>query len=169
MRPRSLILVFSVTIAFLGGVAFGDGPKVDPAQVPGSKARQLALKLALEKQLNGSLTEELAQNTKIWQNMNIEQRRELQQKYVAFLKQSPDEQAGLMRASQEFSRLSQEQREAYQERQAWLSQVIAGLSPEQRQELLDMTPQDRAKRLLELKSKMAESQPASGPTTTPAK
>lgn len=169
MRPfgRKLAVLLAGMIALAASGLRAQAPKVDPAQVPGSKVRQFMLKQALEKQLTGSLTEELAQNAMVWKGLAPEQVRQLREKYLAFLKNSPDEQAALLEASQEFSRLSSQRRSAYQERQEWLDQVINRLSPRQRGELLAMQPQDRAKRLLELKANLA-TQPSSSPASQPA-
>jgi hypothetical protein len=170
MRPfgHNLAVWLAGTLALVASGLWAQTPKVDPAGVPGSKVRQLMLKQALEKQLAGSLTEELAQNAMLWKSLAPEQVRELREKYLAFLKNSPDEQAALLEAAQEFGRLSSQRRSAYQERQEWLDQVINRLTPREREELLAMQPQDRAKRLLELKAKLAATQPASAPASQPA-
>jgi hypothetical protein len=169
MRPfgQNLAICLAGTLALAAAALWAQTPKADPAQAPGSKVRQLMLKQALEKQLTGSLTEELAQNALTWKSLTPEQVRQLREKYLAFLKNSPDEQAALLEASQEFGRLSSQRRSAYQERQEWLDQVINRLNPRQRDELLAMQPQDRARRLLELKASLA-TQPASAPASQPA-
>ncbi len=143
-----------------------DGPTRDPSQVPGSKVRQLMLKQALDKQLSGTLVAELNQNKELWHSMPPEKLRGLRERYYAFLRQDGREQLELMEAAEKFHRLTEQQRQAYLERASWLKKVVANLTPEQRQALQKLTPAERAKRLLELKAKLSDSQPASQPAAT---
>ena len=153
-----------------GGAAAKEPRRADPAKILGSKARQLLLKQALEKHLSGTLVAELNRNKRDYRALSPEQRRALRQRVYAILKMDPQRQAKIIDAGREFLNLSDQQKKEYQQRLVWLKKVVASLSPEQREALKRMTPAERAKRLLELKVKLVDTQPTSrqGATTAPA-
>ncbi len=168
-RSLHIIAAAMVMLSLLPNVraARGDPRRDrDPSKVPGSKVRQLMLKQALDKQLDGTLVAELNQNKKIWRSMGPEELRSLRERYYAFLKQDSDKQLELMAAAEKFHRLTTEQRQAYLERAEWLKKVVARLTPAERQALRKLTPAERAKRLLELKAKLVDPQPTSQPAST---
>ncbi len=134
----------------------------------GSQAQQLLLSQALDKVQAGTLVAELNKNKQAWGTMPPEQLRELRNRYYAFLKQDPAKQAELIESSEAFHKLSKEQQDAFRQTAAWLKKVVDSLSAEQRQQLMEMTPEERAKRLLELKAKLVDAQPVTRPATQPA-
>ncbi len=140
---------------------------------PGSRARQVLLKQALEKKLAGTLVAELNRNKRVWGKMTPEQLRSLRNRYYAYLKQDDAKRARLLEAAAELDHLTDEQRKAYLERAAWLAKVVAKLTPAEREKLKKLSPKQRAKRLLELKAKLKaaeKSKPlATKPTTTATK
>ena len=142
--------------------------KREPGNVPGSTARQLMLKQALDMAVTGTLVAELNQNKKIWRSMKAEELRNLRERYYAFLKQDGKKQIELMEAAEKFHRLTDEQRRAYLKRASWLKKVVARLTPEQRRALQKLSPTERARRLLELKAKLSDPPPTSQPTSQPA-
>ena len=171
MRGVRFILTMLAPAVLLAATA-GAQPllAVDAPAVPGSKARQVLLKQALNKYMSGTLVAELNHNRQVWGEMNPEQLREARTNYLAFLKEDPERQAKLLEAADAFNRLSPDQRKAYAERAEWLTQVVNALSPAEREELKALPPAERAQRLLELKAKLAAaSQPATQPATQPAK
>jgi hypothetical protein len=162
MRKEPCILVcLLAALAVLPAMA-QEVPKVDPRQVPGTTARQVLLRQALDKLQSGSLVQELNQNAKLFAAMTPEERRRLQQRYYAFLREDPQRQVYLIEANAEFQKLTDGQRKSFEERAAWLTKVVASLNDQGRKDLLAMPPQERAKRLLELKAKLvdAATQPA---------
>jgi len=167
MRTLRFILVICLAAAGAGIAAAKNPPKPDPSQVPGSMARQALLKGALDKHLSGTLVAELNQNKKIWNSLPPEELRQLRQRYYAFLKQDPSRQADLVQAAIQFEKLTEEQKRIYQERAEWLNRVVASLTPQQREELQRMNPQERAQRLYELRSALPSTQPAAEPATQP--
>jgi hypothetical protein len=168
MGKNSRILVTVIAAAVFFPAAAGAQPRRPEGKlVPGSRAQQLVLLEALNKQLAGTLVAELNQNKNIWSTLSPEQLRELRQRYYAFLRQDPSSQADLIQTAEQFRHLSDEQREAYRQRAEWLSKVVATLTPHEREELIRMTPTDRAKRLLEVKARIVDSQPTSLPATLP--
>ena len=162
-KPAHILIASWLAVAVLAaGVAVGASRQ--PPR-PGSRARQLLLKQALEKRLSGTLVAELSHNKKVWGAMTPEQLRQLRERYYAFLRLDQDKQAELLRAMPEFERLTGAQREAYQQRAAWLKKVVGSLTPDQREELKAMTPSERAKRLLELKGRLVSSRPSTQPAS----
>jgi hypothetical protein len=140
------------------------GPR-EPGAAPGSKTRQLMLRQALDKEVSGTLVAELNRSKKLWKAMGPERLRQLRERYYAFLRLDDQQQAALIDAAPEFDKLSESQKKLYRERAAWLKEVVRSLTPAERDELKKMTPTERARRLLELKARLATSRP----TTAPAK
>ncbi len=166
MRATTYILIAMLAMAALT-VGAQAGPKL-PA--PGTRARQVLLKQALDKELAGTLVSDLNSNRKEWESKKPEQLRQLRNRYYAYLRLSDARQAKLLEVAAELDRLSDEQRKAFLERARWLAKVVAGLTPAQRAQLKKLPPAERAKRLLELKAKLPESQPTTRPATSaPAK
>ncbi|MCK4624259.1 MAG: hypothetical protein KAV00_03040 [Phycisphaerae bacterium] len=171
MSRSAYIIVVALATAFPASITRADSreQKRDPSKVPGSTARQLMFKQALEKKMGGTLVAELNQNKKIWRSLKPEELRSLRERYYAFLKQDGKKQIELMEAAEKFHRLTDKQRRAYLKRASWLKKVVARLTPEQRQALRKLTPAKRARRLLELKAKLSDSRPAATqPATQPA-
>ena len=158
MRSLRYILAGAVVVAALAATALGKRP------APISRDRQVLLKQAIEKYLDGTLVAELNRNKKVWASKTPEELRKLRNRGLAYLKESDEMRAKLLEAGEELDRLTDEQRKAYLQRAQWLSKVVARLSPAQREALKKLTPQERARRLLELKAKL----PEPGPTTRPA-
>ncbi len=167
-RLRHIPLLLAAAAAWAASAADAQQVRPGPRLVPGSKARQLLLKKALEKHLSGALVAELNRNKKQWLALSPEQRNELRQRAIAFLRANPDRQADLIRAAWDYQRLSERQKQLYRERAKWLARVVARLTPAQRERLKALPPAQRAKRLLELKAALPATRPADQPTTRPA-
>ena len=165
MSKVAYILIGCLAVGALLPAGAGAAPRqqVDPRLIPGSRVRQLMLKQALDKHVSGTLVAELNQNKRLWASMSPEQVRRLREIYVGFLQLAEDEQIKRLSAMPEFEKLSAAQRKLYRERAAWLTRVVASLTPAQREALKKMTPTERARRLLELKKAL----PTTGPTTRP--
>ena len=170
MRTHTYILMLALAAATLLPSVAGAQPagRVDPRLIPGSRARQLLLKQALEKHLSGTLVAELDYNKKLWGSMSPEQLRDLREKYYAFLRLDDAKQEKLLKAAPEFERLTDRQRRLYGERAAWLKRVVSSLSPAEREELKNLTPAERAKRLLELRDEEPTSASPAPPTSRAA-
>ena len=165
-KTISILAAFLIGAALLPAVA-GAQParRVDPRLIPGSRVRQLLLKQALDKHLSGTLVAELNHNRKLWASMSPEQRRKLREIYVGFLRLEQEKQVKLLEVMPEFEKLSDRQRKLYRQRAAWLTKVVASLTPAQREQLRLMTPAERAGRLLELKKALPASISATRPGT----
>jgi hypothetical protein len=161
MRSASYILTVALAAALLAGAV-----SADPAAVA-FRTRQLLLKKAIDSKMDGTLVAELSRNRKAWGNKTPEQLRMLREHYRAFLKEDPARQANLIQAFEEFSKLSLRQRELYRQRAIWLNRVVSSLTQAEREALKKLPPDERAKRLLELKAKLVDKRPPAGtPTTT---
>jgi Spy/CpxP family protein refolding chaperone len=163
-KARFIVSVLAVLAITSSAPAGKNDSSRDPSRIPGSKVRQLMLKRSLEK-FSETLVAELNQNKELWQTMTPEKLRSLRERYYAFLKQDGGEQIALIEAAEKFGKLTDEQRQAYLKRAEWLEKVISSLTPQQREELRNLTPKERAKKLLELKAKLPGSQPTSQPVS----
>jgi len=141
-----------------------DSAKGGKGKGPGAAARQLLLKQRLEKIVGKTLASELNRNRSVYAAMTPQQRRDLREKVYSFLKENPDRQVRILQAAQELLN----QTPAEKARMAWLARVVASLSAEEKARLRRMPPDQRAKRLLELKAKLAPA-PTTQPATTQAK
>jgi hypothetical protein len=161
MKRFAVILIAgaAVAAALLPAASWADTKP--PAK--GDVARQILLKQAIDKLTKGTLVAELNQNKAVWAAHTPEQLQELRNRYYAYLKESPDKQAALLQAAADIEKLDPQQRQAYLDRAQWLQKVVAALTAEQREELKNLSPADRAKRLLELKAELLDT-----PTTTSA-
>jgi len=157
-RPDILIAVLAA-----GALLATSAPAKDPEM--GSRTRQLLLKKALG---SGSLADELSRNRRRWEAMTPEQRRALRDRFLAFVGKDPARQADLIRAFEAFQKLTPQQQEQYRRRAVWLKKVVASLTPEQREALKKLTPDERARKLLELKAALSRPGPTTRPTTTSA-
>lgn len=163
MSRRTNILIATLAAALLAGTAAAAGKDAD--QIPGSKAYQVRLKLALQKHMAGSLVAELKRNVQVYTALNPQQRSDLREKVYMFKQLEPDRQVDILEAAQEFLNLTAEQRNIYRQRQAWLRRVVSSLSPDEREALRRLTPAERSKRLLELRDKLLAPPPTTQPTT----
>ncbi len=109
----------------------------------------------------------LQNNRRNWDNYSPEQRALLRQKAYAFRQADSIQREQMLDAWQKFISLSDSQKEKYRQRAMWLTAVVAELSPQQKADLLKMSPADRAAKLVELK-KQLEAQGKLPPTTQPA-
>lgn len=164
MQRHLHIVIVSLAGVVLAGVAAAK----DPARAPDSKAYQLRLKLALQKQMKGTLTAEMNRNKQVYASLNPQQLSDLRERVYMFKQLDPDRQVDILDTAREFLNLSPAQRKIYRDREAWLQRVVASLTPAEREAMKRMTPRQRSKRLLELRDKLLAPRPTSQPTTRPA-
>jgi acyl-CoA reductase-like NAD-dependent aldehyde dehydrogenase len=139
--------------------------------VPGSIACQLNLKLRLLREAQGeSLVASLRQNQKEWDALLPDQRERVIKQVYAFLQKNPDEQKKLLQQFTKLISMSVERQEAYRRRAEWLKVVVGSFTPEERKQLEQMTPADRAQKMLERrddlvsKGKLVLTEPTPQPT-----
>jgi hypothetical protein len=145
----------------------------------GSVARQVRLKLNLEKQSKGNLENVLAHSRREWDKLSPEQRQRFRREAYAFLQKNPQEQDRLIEHYTQFIEMSAERQEAYRQRAKWLAVVVESFTPEERRRLAELSPEQRAKELLDRKAELisqgklledsgdASQTPATMPSTAP--
>ncbi len=146
------------------GVVRADGPEdqADPTPAApkppkGSVARQLLLRYKLQAMQEGqSLAAAIDHSRQAWESLQPDQRDRFRQVARAILEQSPEDQQKLLDHYEKLIRMSHARRQAYRRRAEWLKAVMSHLTDQQKQELLRMTPTDRAKRLMEYRQELEQ-------------
>jgi len=175
------ILGFILLAGLLAAAALGDGPvagRTARARKPrfGSAARQRLLKMRLRLLAGGSLAATVDQNRQEWRTLPPELRQQYRERAYAFLQKNPQRQEEILGNFEKFIRLDPQRRRAYRRRAAWIQKVLATLSDAERRALAEMPAEQRARRLLELKDELEETEPSaveapelpSGPAEAPA-
>lgn len=150
MKTLGRIILTAVVAACITAPAFADGDK-PPV---GSVACQLLLKRRLEKISTGTLTASLNHNRNRWEQLSPDQRDKVRRDALAFEAKTAAEQEKMIERHDALSKMSPEKRKAYRRRAKWLSAVVAGFTDDERKQLKAMTPDQRAKRLLERKAEL---------------
>lgn len=114
----------------------------------GSLARQLRLKLRLDMAGGPSLAASLDHNRQEWEMLSPDQREQFRRYALAYLKKNPTQQEKLMKSYSSFLSLTKTKQAAYRRRAKWVKAVVASFTPEQRKQLREMPPTDRAKALI---------------------
>jgi aminopeptidase N len=171
MRTFKYILIALLAVVTAGPAAAGDEGSSLRKPPAGSIAAQLRLKFLIKAQAEGSLLTAVNHNRQDWENLSADQRDQYRRNVLAFLNKSPEEQEQLLKHYDQLVKLSAEKQEQYRQRAGWLKAVIDRMSPQEKQALLDMAPEDRAKVLLEKREQLQREgvrldQP--GSTTGPA-
>ena len=173
---RKWMDIFAAAVwALLPGVALADKDAKDGAAAlrkppAGSVASQLDLKFQLLRASSGPLAASLKQNQRDWDNLLPDQREKFRKEAFAFLQKNPKEQDRLIQYYAKFIAMSADKQDAYRRRAEWLKVVVNSFTPEERRKIEEMTPADRAAKLLERRDQLvAEGKLDLGePTTIPA-
>jgi len=150
MRNSWIIALTATAAAVLlpASVAGAEGePRTPTAHRPpvGSLAGQLLLKFRLQKIANGTLTASLNHNRAEWEGLTPEQRQRYRNEALAFLKADPGQVQKLVERYDRFLALPPQKQAEYRSTAEWVEAVVATLSPQERERLLAMPPDDRAK------------------------
>lgn len=175
-----LICVLAPVATAPGGDEPPSGKRMMPPDKPrfGSVASQKLLKMRIWRRTGGSLAASVTRNLQEWDALSPDQREQYRKKAFAFLTKNPGQQDKMLDDFRKFLQLSARKQAAYRRRAQWLKAVIASFSPEQRKELTEMSPDERAKKLIQrrdqlvadgkLKLEEPSTQPAQTPTTQPS-
>jgi len=171
-RARNILAgLLMAAMAAAPALAGDDG---SPLRKPpsGSMAAQLRLKFLLKTQAEGPLLAAINHSRQDWENLSPDQRDQYRRNVLAFLNKSPEDQEKLIKHYDELVKLSSDKQDQYRQRAAWLKAVIDRLSPEEKKALLEMTPEDRARVLIqkrdELRKEGVLKDNATLPATAPA-
>ncbi len=176
MRVCVNILVSAVVMAALSAPALAaDDTAAVRKPAAGSIAEQLRLKLKLKAISKGDgLVAAINHNRNEWEQLSPDQRDEYRRNVVAFLNKSPEDQEKLLKHYDKLVKLSPVKRQEYRERAKWVNAVSDNLSETEKTELLTLSPQERARKLIERRDELIQqgklklAEPASRPTTAPA-
>lgn len=142
----------------------------------GSIARQKLLQFRLRMIHEGTLSASLDHNENEWESLPPDRRDQYRRNALAFLKKNPDQQDKLLKHYEKLIKMDAQKRDAYRRRAVWLNIVVESFRPEERKALLEMSPDQRAKKLIDRrdllvrqgKLKLEEPAPALAPVTVPA-
>ena len=125
-------------------------PVSRPAGVTLAAQKRLADRLNAIK--GPSLAASLSHNRADWEGLSPDQRDRFRQEALSFLSQSPERQEQLLARYQKLIALSADRQEHYRQIAKWLQVVVDSMTPAQREALLKMAPEQRAKELLARKA-----------------
>lgn len=173
LRVKRNILILALALAAASTAVVGQAtqPGTPLARPPrGSVAAQLQFKLKLIRAGSGqTLASSIGHNRKEWESLSPDQRDRYRMEYLAFLKESPDRQQRVIEKFGKLIRMDAKRQAAYRSRAHWLKAVVKNLTADERLRLKDLTPQDRAKALLEMRDRLVrEGKLKLQPTTTSA-
>ena len=171
MKPGRYILIAAVAAATCLAWAQGASAQVRQQARPGmiDTAKQMRLKLRLLKEASGDSLA-MAINRQEWDQLTPDERDKYRREALAFLSKSPEEQEKVLKHYEQLIKLSAQKREAYIHRAQWLQVVVASFTPQERDELTQLPPEQRARKLLDRKAELIrqgklapDTQPASAP------
>ena len=175
---RSAVRTIPAVIAGLfltAAAADARDPGPSPHRPPrGSLARQRLLKQRLQRITPGSLAVALRHSRHAWERLTPDQRSSFRRRFLAFRRKSPAQQEKLLLHYEKLFQMTAQRRRAYRERARWLKVVVRSFPPEQREALKRLTPDARARKLLDRKALLIRQgllSPAGSttrPTSTPA-
>jgi hypothetical protein len=166
------ILVAVITPCLVACVVHA-ADNASPKPPKGSMAGQLMLKYRLAGKLPaGSLEASVNHNRQEWDSLSPDQRDHYRQEALAFMDKSQEEQEALLKKYESLIKMDAQKQQAYRERARWLKIVVDSFTPQERENLQKMSPDERAKILLDRKAhlisegKLAPAAP--GPSTQPS-
>jgi hypothetical protein len=167
----AVLLAVAATAALPRAMAEGDAPELNTPPM-GSIARQLLLAAKLKRANHEavSLAAAMDHNRADWEKLSPDQRNKFRQEALAFLNENPQEQERLLQQYDKLISMSAAKQAKYRQTAEWLKVVTASFTPEERKTLLALTPEQRAKALLERKAQLIKEGklPAETPKSAPA-
>ena len=150
MRRASYIsFLLLMALAALPAAASRPAPA---AGVTLAAQRRLAEKLNAIK--GTSLAASLSHNRAEWDSLSPDQRDRFRQEALAFLNESPQRQEQLLSQYQRLITLSAERQEHYRQIAKWLQVVVDSMTAAEREALLKMAPEQRARAILARKAEL---------------
>ncbi len=168
----ALLLAVAAATALPRAMAENDAAAELNAPPMGSIARQLLLAAKLKRANHEavSLAAAMDHNRADWEKLSPDQRSRFRQEALAFLNENPQEQERLLQQYDKLISMSAAKQAKYRQTAEWLKVVTASFTAEERKALLALTPEQRAKALLERKALLIKEGklPAETPTSAPA-
>jgi len=165
MTKAGYILTF--LLAAVPSLVWAQAKQADKNVV--TKAQQMRMRMQLLA-INDDQTMAARMNNGLeWSKLSPDQQEKIREEALAFMSKSEAEQEKLLTHYQRLIRLGNAQREAYLARAAWLRVVVGSYTPDERQSLESLPPQERAARLIERKEQLIrEGKLPAEPVTEPA-
>ncbi len=161
------ILTAAIIVASFVSVAAAEGDETLRKPPMGSLARQLLLKHRLDAVNSGKLAGNISHNREKWETLPPEERGRLLDRVEHFVAQEPDAEEKIIEYHKRLLNMSLERQEAYRQREKWLKVVVASFTPQERENLQKLTPDERAKILLARKAELMKA--GKLPSDTPEK
>jgi hypothetical protein len=171
MRNVLRILATAIIPLALAATAVAEADDSAALRKPpmGSVAAQLRIKAKIKAQQEGmTLASAINHNRQEWDGLSPDQREDYRGKVYAFLKENPEKQEELLKHYDELIHMSAQKRQQYEERAKWLKAVVDSMTADERKTLLDMTPENQARALIERRDKMIREGKLAAPATKPA-
>lgn len=178
MRSTTKTILPLMLTGCLIATAWAGAKQVASKPAPGSIASQLKLRFNLMRSADcdpySNLSSALRNNLKGWQNLSPDQREKFRLDAYAFMQRNPREQEKLIQQYEKFISMSPDKQETYRRRADWLKVVVASYSVKERKDLEQMSPTDRAARLIQRRNELVKQgklslvEPATKPTSQPA-
>ena len=150
MRRFWLANLVLLATAWLAGAAHAQRAQGGP-EISVDRQQLLRRKLLVG---SDSLLAQLRRNAEAWEKATPEQRQLLRQQAVALRDASPREWQRIMDAWKQFVQMPDQQQEEYRRRAAWLAQVMANITSEQKRQLLQLPTEQRAAELIRLRDEL---------------
>ena len=168
-KKTILSLVTVLALASVSAAAEDDGSALTKPPA-GSIAAQLRLKMKLHRITLGPLSASLRHNRTEWESLTPDERGRFRKSFLAFLHKSPAEQEKLLAHYEKLFKMTSDRRDTYRQRAKWLEVVVRSFTPDQRKALQQMTPDDRARKILARKALLIKQGrlKAASPTSAPA-
>ena len=148
------IIVSLLAVLALASVSSAADDDRSPLTKPpaGSIAAQLRLKMKLHRITAGPLSASLRHNRMEWESLTPDERGRFRKSFLAYLRKSPTEKERLLTHYEELFKMTAERRDAYRRRAKWLSVVVRSFTANERKELQQMDPDNRARKILARKA-----------------
>lgn len=149
------ILTAAIIAASFVSVALADGEGTLRKPPMGSLARQRLLKHRLNAINNGTLASTIDHNRAAWATLSPEEREVYRDRLRAFIN-DPEKVEELIEYHSRLLEMSRERQEAYRHRQKWLKVVVASFTLQERKNIQQLSPDQRAKVMLKRKAELVK-------------
>ena len=167
---RVTVSLLAVLALASGSAAADDDNSALTRPPAGSIAAQLRLKMKLHQITLGPLAVTMRHNRMEWDSLTPDERGRFRKSFLAYRHKSPAEKERLLTHYEELFKMRADRREAYRRRAKWLDVVVRSFTAKERKALQEMTPDDRARKILARKALLIKQGrlKVDAPTSAPA-